>query len=642
MRVSATLLALALAATACGGGDDAEPDAAPSEGAAPETGGTFSVQINDPENPLIPGNTTESEGNQVLKALFTPLVGYDLETTEVTYDAVAESIESEDNQTWTVTLKDGWTFHDGTPVTAQSFVDSWNYTANAENAQGASYFFSNIEGYSSEAPTAEMSGLEVVDETSFTVTLAKPFAQFPVTVGYSAFAPLPESFFEDPEAFGKTPIGNGPFKADGEFVPAEGFTVSRYEDYAGEDTPIADSVEFRVIPDVNTAYNELLATTSTWCARRSRRSSSPRPRTSSATASSSARRPASTTSASRPTTRASRTSGSGRPSRWPIDREAITTAIFSGARQPAYDVIPPVIDGHREDACKYCQYDPEAAKALLAETDFDASQPVDLWFNAGAGHDQWVQAAGNQLPRHLGITYRLRGDLEFAEYLPLQDEKGMTGPFRLGLGHGLPEPQNFLAAAVQHAALPPNGSNTSFYDNPEFDELVSQGNVADDERGGDRAVPAGRRRPARGHADRPMFFRPPRVRTRERRERAVRRVPGRRPDRGPTNAQASPRTPQGTWPAPAGPLQGVSGDPPACLPGTIPAPLARHPCVRSAPQPPAPLRSSSPSNGQRRGRVGPIHRAPPAAVGTRAARRVLHRVRPGVRAAGRPDPGAGR
>jgi ABC-type transport system substrate-binding protein len=91
-----------------------------------------------------------------------------------------------------------------------------------------------------------------------------------------------------------------------------------------------------------------------------------------------------------------------------------------------------------------------------------------------------VQAAGNQLRDNLGITYTLRGDLEFAEYLPLQDEKGMTGPFRLGWGMDYPSPQNFLEPLFSKAAQPPNGSNTTFYDNPEFDDLVSQGNVAED------------------------------------------------------------------------------------------------------------------------------------------------------------------
>jgi ABC-type oligopeptide transport system substrate-binding subunit len=217
------------------------------------------------------------------------------------------------------------------------------------------------------------------------VTLAEPFAQFPLTVGYAAFAPLPESFFTDPEAFGKKPIGNGPFKADGEFVPAQGITVSRYEDYAGEDTPVADSVEFRVIPDVNTAYNELLANNLDVV-----RPSIPPELI--ATAKDELgerfieREAAGFDYVGFPTYDPRFEDKRVRQAfSMAVDRKAITDAIFSGARQPAYDVIPPVIDGHREDACKYCQYEPDEAKSLLAETDFDTSEPVDLWFNAGAG-----------------------------------------------------------------------------------------------------------------------------------------------------------------------------------------------------------------------------------------------------------------
>ena len=127
----------------------------------------------------------------------------------VAYTGVADSITSDDSTTWTVTLKDGWTFHDGTPVTAASFVDAWNYTAYSPNAQSASYFFANVEGYDAlqaetddagnvtTPPSAEeMTGLKVVDDQTFTVTLSAPFAQFPVTVGYNAFYPMPESFVD--------------------------------------------------------------------------------------------------------------------------------------------------------------------------------------------------------------------------------------------------------------------------------------------------------------------------------------------------------------------------------------------------------------------------------------------------------------
>jgi ABC-type transport system substrate-binding protein len=251
-------IAAAMTLTACGSSDETN------EGGTDASGGSFSIYIGDPENPLVPGNTTESEGHQVISSLWTGLVQYSTDG-EVEYTGVAESIESEDNTTWTIKLNDGWTFHDGTPVTSESFVNAWNYTALSTNAQGASYFFSNIAGYGDlQAPTddegnvtgepaaTEMSGLEVIDDTTFEVTLATPFAQFPVTVGYNAFYPLPESFFEDPEAAGEQPVGNGPFQAEEAFVPGTGFTVTRYEDYAGDEPAKADSVEFRVYADQGT------------------------------------------------------------------------------------------------------------------------------------------------------------------------------------------------------------------------------------------------------------------------------------------------------------------------------------------------------------------------------------------------------
>ena len=484
MRVSATLLTIALAATACGGGSDDNGDSGTNtdEGAS---GGSFSLYIGEPENPLIPTNTSETEGGQVVDALFTGLVQYDPDTTEQ-IEGVAESIESEDSQTWTITLKD-WTFHDGTPVTASSFVDAWNYGANSQNAQGGSYFFGNVDGYADlqgeegAAPAAtEMSGLTVVDDKTFTVKLKEPFRQYPITLGYTAFSPQPEAFFAEggAEAMGKKPIGNGPFQADTEFVPGQGITMTRYEDYAGEELAKADSVEFRVYTEVNTAFTDVQAGNLDF---------------------SDVPPDAITTFQDEFGDRAIERETStfqylGFPTYDPrfddpkvrqafsmaIDRAAISEAIFNGTRTPAYSAISPVVDGHREDACEFCEYKPDEAKALLDQTDFDVSQPVDLWFNAGGGHDQWVQAAGNNLRDNLGITYQLQGGLQFAEYLPKLDAKGMTGPFRLGWAMDYPSPQNYLEPLYSTGALPPNGSNTAFYSNPEFDAKIAEGNSAED------------------------------------------------------------------------------------------------------------------------------------------------------------------
>ena len=488
VRLSAALLVLALGAAACGGGGDegnTETEAETTEGKA---GGTFSLYIGEPENPLIPSNTSETEGGQVLDALFTGLVQYDPETTEQT-EGVAESIESEDSKTWTIKLKDGWTFHDGSPVTADSFIKAWNFADNSANAQGGSYFFANIEGYDqlqaaegAAAPAAtELSGLKKESDTEFTVTLSQPFRQYPLTLGYTAFAPLPESFFGGKpaqDAFGKKPIGNGPFKADADFATGKGITVSRFEEYAGEDKAKADSVEFRVYTDVNTAYTdvqggnldiapdippETIETAPDEFGERFRDRNS-----------------SSFTYLGFPTYDDRFADKKVRQAfSMAIDRKAITDSIFNGTFDPAYSVISPVVQGHREDACEFCEYKPDEAKALLAETDFDTSKPVDLWFNAGAGHDEWVQAVGNQLRDNLGVQFKLQGGLQFAEYLPKADEKGFTGPFRLGWGMDYPSPQNYLEPLYSTSALPPNGSNTAFYSNPEFDELVKQGNAAE-------------------------------------------------------------------------------------------------------------------------------------------------------------------
>jgi ABC-type transport system substrate-binding protein len=474
----ATALAGAMLMTACGGSDSGE------EGRNAEGGGTFSMYIGEPQNPLVPGNTTESEGDQVVNSLWTGLVGYS-DSGEVQYDGVAESIESEDNTTWTITLKDGWTFHDGTDVNAESFVNAWNYTAYSPNAQGGSGYLSRIAGYSdlqSEDPAVppaaeEMSGLEVVDDTTFTVTLSTPFAQWPAVVGYNPFYPLPQAFFDDPEGFGAQPIGNGPFQAEEEFVPGEGITLTRYEEYAGDNKAQADAVEYRVYAEVGTAYTDAqdgnldivdvippdaIATAEDEFGDRFIRTESSQ-----------------VTYLGFPTYDARYSDPRVRQAiSMAIDREAISEAIFDGTRAPADSFIAPVVDGYREGICEACTFDPDAANALLDEAGFDRSQPIDLWFNAGAGHEVWIEAVGNQLRENLGVEFALQGNLDFAEYLPLGESKGFTGPYRYGWSFDYPSADSYLTPLFTAAAQPPAGSNYSFYENPEVTDLLVEGDQA--------------------------------------------------------------------------------------------------------------------------------------------------------------------
>jgi len=493
-RILAGIAAIALAATACGGdgnGGDTPADAGDTGDDAAASGGEFSVYIGEPEH-LVPGNTNETSGGQVLSALFSGLVDYDPENSQPE-NLVAKSITSDDQQNWTITLNEGWTFHDGSPVDAQSFVDAWNYTAFGPNAYGNNYFYGNIAGYCDLNPGAatsagtackgkpedkpelkELTGLKVVDPLTFTVELEAPFSQFPLTVGYTAFYPMPKVAFENIDKYEEAPIGNGPFKMDGEWVHNQSISVTRYEEYGGDavDNAMADAVEFKIYSDINTGYNDLLA------GQLDIMDTLP-PEQIEAAKSELGDRFISRESSSftylgfpmydpkyqNPDLR--------RAISMAIDRQAIIDAIFNGAFTPATSVVSPVVAGSREDVCQYCTFDVEQAKQLLESAGgFDGQ--VELWYNADGDHQAWIQAVGNQLQQNLGLTPKLKPVPLFADYLGRLDAQDVTGPFRLGWVMDYPSPQNYLEPL--HATG--GSSNNTGYSNDQVDQLIAQGNQA--------------------------------------------------------------------------------------------------------------------------------------------------------------------
>jgi oligopeptide transport system substrate-binding protein len=525
LRLIGAAAAVALFATACSGDDGGDGEAGggteteATDSGTSETGGetetdsggggsdaVVSTYIGEPES-LTTLNTNESEGIAVLRALYTPLITYNPETSEPE-QGVAESIESPDEgKTWNITLQEGWTFHDGSPVTSSSFVDAWNYGAYGPNAQQNSGFFSPIEGFEDmqcgtreatqedvDAGTAdetgaevpdcegsppaaeEMSGLEVTSETEFTITLAEAQSFWETRLGYPAYSPLPEAFFEDPEGFNEAPIGNGPFQIDGSWEHDVVINTTAYSDYAGESSAQIGGIEFRIYADVNTAVTDLYAGELDIV------DAVPPERWSEAQA----QVPNSETSPSSsinyigfPTYAAPFDNADMRAAlSMAIDREAITSSIFEGTRQPANNLLAPVIPAYQEEVCPEWTYNPEEAVSRFeAAGGVDAlGDSVTVWFNEGGGHDTWMEAVVNQWAQTLGIDPNTVSfeQLQFAEYLGLADEQGFTGPFRLGWGMDYPHPQNYLQLLLDSRYLPPTGANNTGYSNPDFDSKLDE------------------------------------------------------------------------------------------------------------------------------------------------------------------------
>lgn len=501
LATTAAALAFALTAAACSSGDDdtdgsaADESAGAEESEAPQ-GGELSVYLTNPQFLAPPSNVTESEGAEVISAVYSPLVDFDLESGEAVFgdeaqDTTAADIQTEDNQTFTITLKEGWTFHDGEPVTAQSYVDAWNYGANGENAATGSYFFAGIEGFGDlqcqddnpddddtcpTPPTAtELSGLEVVDDTTFTVTLSEPNLFFPLLLNYSAFYPLPTSFFDDPEAFNDRPIGQGPFMVDEEgWVRDQQIRVERFEDYPGTQ-PNVDSIEFRIYAELDAGYNDALA------GNLDVMDNVPAAQLDAAATefgdnfidqeSSSIQFigfPIYDERFADPNLRKAFSLA--------VDRQAIADAIRPDFA-PLGGYVPPSIPGAVETDCDgFCPAtaDPEQAQQLLEEAG-GWEGPLTLYFNSGADHDAWMEAVANQLRDNLGIQDITFQSLQFAEYLPILEGKQAEGPYRLGWIPDYPNANTYL----ESLHVTDQSSNYTGYSNPDFDALITEAKSAE-------------------------------------------------------------------------------------------------------------------------------------------------------------------
>lgn len=477
----AAVTGFALSAAACGGGD-----------AYGEAENVVRASWGDPQHPLEPANTNEVQGGKVLDMIFRGLKQYDPETGEAE-DAMAEAIETEDQRNFTITIEEGWTFSDGTKVTARSYVDAWNYGAHVENAQVGSYFFQFIEGYAdvhpSEGdaqPTADtMSGLRVVDGDTFTVELTQPFSLWPETLGYAAYAPLPRSFFTEHDAWLDQPVGNGPYKVES-YTPNEGMTLVRYEDYAGDDEARNDGVELRVYTDNTTAYTDLQAGNLDLI------DDVPASQLANAQQDLGDRylnEPAGIIqTVSFPLYDKDWQGEEARKIRqglsMAINREQITEKIYHGTRTPAADFTSPVLGedgGYEDDLCgEVCEYHPARARRLIKDAGGLPGGKITLSSNVDTGsHRQWLDAVCNQINNVLGDenACTVNPVPTFGEFRNQISGHEMTGMFRTGWQMDYPLIQNFLQPVYYSDA----SSNDSGYSDAGFDRLVDQANAASDE-----------------------------------------------------------------------------------------------------------------------------------------------------------------
>lgn len=467
-RVLAGLLVMVLVATACGSGGGPGGEAHLK---------AFTAQLKEPVD-LIPGGTNEVQGSAITSLVFAGLTSYNDMNGEPV-NLVAKSIRSSNQKDWTVKLRSGWSFSNGEPVTAESFVGAWNTTV--RNGWRNAYFFTDllqIKGAKELGPKTErteMAGLRVVDDTTFQIKLDQPNSNLPLVLGYTAFYPMPESVLrsKDWKKFREKPIGNGQYMMAEPWKHDDYIKLAKNPDYAGPEKGRADEITFKIYANPVTAYSDAVA----------------------GNIDVTQVPPARLISAPKDfpehylTTPGSTFVYLGLPL-WldeykdirvrralsmAIDREQISSVLFNKTVTPAKGLVSPLIKlGRREDPCGAdCKFDPVKAKRLFEQAGGVKGNELTLWFDTGAGNEDWIEAVANQLRRNLGVTVKLSGQ-DWAHYPDITNDHKTTGPYRLGWIMDYPSVENYLGPLYGSAG----SSNGTGYKNREVDELLTKGNSA--------------------------------------------------------------------------------------------------------------------------------------------------------------------
>lgn len=480
--VKGGLAASALAAlAACGKNGNAASGQGDSAVKATE-GGTFKYYISDPVA-IDPYNLQESEGTQVGHVLFDSLVEWDWDKSDVKAKA-AESWEiNDDNTVFTFHLKDA-KFHNGDPVTAESFKRGWQRLVDPSMTTPGEigYHLSPVVGYDemAQGSAKEISGLTCPDDKTFVVTLSAPMADFLAVCCHPGLAPVPQAAIDDRDSFLLAPIGNGPFMMDGKWESGQYINVKRFEDYYG-DKPALDAINFSIQKDPKTAYSELEAGNMDFC-------QIPTGRIQELSEKFGKSVDGYTISPSRQALLGAEASvyflavnledetmankDLRHAMSLAINRQNIVDTLFESGREPADNVFPPIID-KKGGSWEFAEYDPEKAKQIIDEKGL-AGTTVKLSYNSGGGHEDIMSCIQADL-QTVGLTVE-QDTKEWAAYL-----QGLTdGSFQLGRMGWIadyPTLDNFIYPNFYSTA----DNNFSRYNNPEVDAAIDAARAIADE-----------------------------------------------------------------------------------------------------------------------------------------------------------------
>jgi len=480
--LAGVLVVAGLLLSACG---SSSSSSSPSAASSPKPGGTYNYPLTANPVSIAPVNAQESEGMQVAHQVFQGLAKYIMNAKGEmeAVPCIAESWDTTDSQTWTFHLKKGVMFQApvSREVTAQDFVDGWNYVTDPKNQSYVSYILAPVEGCDDGGyqvdPKKGLTGVKAIDPYTLQVKLRYPFAEFYQTLGHTVASAWPVDYNKKigAKAFDQKPVGTGPYMVKS-WKNNQNITLVKNPDYWDKSAagPYVDTINMPIIPESQTVWLEFQKGSLDY-------SVVPPGQVAAAEANPKVK------------------SGEWSAKKWPdlgvyfigmnmtdktlgqdlelrkaiaesADAQNVINIVNEGVSLPATGYVPVGIPGYRADQSPY-KFNPDDAKTIVAG--LGTVPALNYWYNTDAGHQKVgeVLQAGWQTA---GINVKL-SNFEWGTFLD-KLSKGNQGSgsqmFRMGWLADYPSMDNFLYPLFQTSQAR-TGSYT-FYSNKQVDDLLLQ------------------------------------------------------------------------------------------------------------------------------------------------------------------------
>jgi peptide/nickel transport system substrate-binding protein len=436
-------------------------------------GGNIIVTYKDDVSTLDPAIGYDWQNWSMIKSLFDGLMDYKPGTTELVPDLAESYTISDDGLVYTFKLKPGVKFHNGRGLIAADVKYTLDRVVNPETQSPGAGFFAAIDGFdAASAGEAEgLSGVNAVDDQTVEITLSRPDATFLHVMALNFAHVVPKEVVEEHgQDFGKHPVGTGAYEMT-DWTLGQHVIFSRFDDYHVEGLPKLDQITFEVGQEPIVALLRLergeidIAGDGVPPAKFLEVTGNPE-------------------------YDGSIVEGSQLHTGYitmntqmaPFDnlkvRQAVNMAInkdrivriINGRAVPANQPLPPLMPGY-DESYEGFKFDPDAAKALLAEAGFADGITTELYVANTDPQPRIAQAIQQDLS-NIGIKAEIKS-LAQANVIAAGGEKDQA-PMIWSGGMAwiadFPDPSNFYGPILGCGGAVPGGWNWAWYCNPELDK----------------------------------------------------------------------------------------------------------------------------------------------------------------------------